>query len=175
MNKSLLMIGLFSVSSVALFSDDTAIDACEGVEAAPEPAPEPVAEAKPEPKPAPEEVITAELSGVPLFNTNADTLNAAGMDAMDELLSKIGGYKDVTAIAVIGHTDSRGSEAYNKALSERRAATIASMLKSKYPNVNITSGGLGESNPVATNDTAEGRQANRRVEVRTTIRKMVFN
>ena len=157
------------------FSTDAAIDACEGIEAAPEPTPEPVVEAPKEAAPLKAEVVTAELSGVSLFNTNSDTLNAAGMDALDQLIAKLDGFKGVTAISVIGHTDSRGSEAYNQSLSERRAATIASMLQGRYADANVTSKGMGESTPIATNDTAAGRQSNRRVEVEITAHRMTFN
>jgi len=76
---------------------------------------------------------------------------------------------------VTGHTDSRGSEAYNQSLSERRAATVASYLEAAYPDVNVTSQGMGESVPVETNSTAEGRQANRRVEVQVTAKSVTQN
>ena len=94
---------------------------------------------------------------------------------MDGLIAQLDGYKGVTAISVVGHTDSRGSEAYNQSLSERRAATIASMLQSRYADANVTSKGMGETSPIATNDTAAGRQSNRRVEVQITAHKMTFN
>ncbi len=171
---SVLKTGTSDCLHAGSFSDDAAIDACEGIKAEPEPAPEPVVEA-PKAEPLKAEVVTAELSGVSLFNTNSDTLNAAGMDAMDDLNVKLDGFKGVTGISVVGHTDSRGSETYNQDLSERRAATIASMLQSRYPDAKVTSVGMGESTPIASNDTAEGRQANRRVEVEITAHRMTFN
>ncbi|KJF92728.1 membrane protein [Photobacterium angustum] len=70
-------------------------------------------------------------------------------------------------IVVVGYTDSKGSEAYNMKLSEKRAAAVAEALRS-HLNIDgdrITSEGRGESDPVATNKTAEGRAANRRVEI----------
>jgi outer membrane protein OmpA-like peptidoglycan-associated protein len=67
---------------------------------------------------------------------------------------------------VEGHTDSTGTDEYNQKLSERRAEAVASYLsENNIPSGNITSRGFGKDNPVATNDTAEGRQQNRRVEM----------
>ena len=73
---------------------------------------------------------------------------------------------DVVSIKVIGHTDSKGSDAYNQALSERRASSVASYLLSQGLSPNkLTSEGRGESEPVADNATDEGRAKNRRVEL----------
>jgi outer membrane protein OmpA-like peptidoglycan-associated protein len=74
---------------------------------------------------------------------------------------------DKTIIEITGHTDSTGSEAYNQALSARRATSVGSYLTGQgilYDRV-ITEG-FGERYPVADNDTPEGRQQNRRVELR---------
>jgi outer membrane protein OmpA-like peptidoglycan-associated protein len=69
-------------------------------------------------------------------------------------------------IEIEGHTDSVGDEAMNQALSEKRAAAVRNYLASRgLPAVRITMTGLGESAPVASNDTAAGRQQNRRVEL----------
>ena len=70
-------------------------------------------------------------------------------------------------IDVVGHTDSTGSEQYNQALSERRAQAVANFLRSQgVTPARIAAYGMGETQPVATNATPEGRQQNRRVEVR---------
>ena len=172
---SVLKTGTSDCLHAGSFSDEASIGACEGIKAAPEPTPEPVVEAPKAATPLKAEVVTAELSGVSLFNTNSDTLNAAGMDAMDELIAQLDGFKGVTGISVVGHTDSRGSETYNQDLSERRAVTIASMLQARYADAKVTSKGMGESSPIASNDTAEGRQSNRRVEVEITAHRMTFN
>jgi OOP family OmpA-OmpF porin len=87
-------------------------------------------------------------------------------DKLLEAAEFIKKYPDVKFL-LAGHTDSIGSEAYNKALSNRRAAAVKKYLVEKfgiaahllYPR------GYGESRPIATNDTAEGQQLNRRVEV----------
>ncbi|QKQ28083.1 OmpA family protein [Candidatus Reidiella endopervernicosa] len=65
---------------------------------------------------------------------------------------------------VIGHTDSMGAAGYNMGLSERRAAAVASYLSGKgISRGMLSSKGMGESDPVASNDNAEGRMMNRRV------------
>ena len=71
---------------------------------------------------------------------------------------------------VSGHTDSRGSDAYNQKLSERRAQSVMAYLGSQGVDIssNFTARGYGESQPVASNDTDEGRARNRRVEVQRT-------
>ena len=70
-------------------------------------------------------------------------------------------------ILVEGHTDSTGSETYNQQLSERRANSVKNLLVARGVQAQrITITGYGESQPVATNATPEGRQMNRRVEIR---------
>ena len=65
-----------------------------------------------------------------------------------------------------GYTDARGAVGYNKRVSEFRATTIKSYLVGKGGNpMNIETYGLGPENPIATNETPEGRKANRRVEL----------
>ena len=73
---------------------------------------------------------------------------------------------DKTNVRVAGHTDSTGSDSYNQTLSERRAQSVAWILTSKGVAAGrIFAAGYGERYPVASNDTAEGRQLNRRVEL----------
>ncbi|MDG1207251.1 MAG: OmpA family protein [Pseudomonadales bacterium] len=73
-------------------------------------------------------------------------------------------YPDTTVV-IEGHTDSRGDEGYNKRLSQDRANTIADMLTNDFgiSSDRVTAIGVGEERPLASNDTAEGRQINRRV------------
>jgi len=73
---------------------------------------------------------------------------------------------DKTLLEVAGHTDNTGAAAYNQTLSEKRASTVAQYLSTRGVNSQrIITVGAGETHPVATNDTPEGRQANRRVEL----------
>lgn len=70
-------------------------------------------------------------------------------------------------VDIFGHTDSTGSDAYNQSLSERRASSVANFLSnSGVQSARLATQGFGESQPVATNSTEEGRAANRRVEIK---------
>lgn len=72
-----------------------------------------------------------------------------------------------TYIDVYGHTDSDGTDAYNQNLSERRAVSVADYLVGRgVQSARIATRGFGESQPIASNATAEGKAANRRVEIR---------
>jgi len=86
-----------------------------------------------------------------------------------EKLAKISGivlaYPDLK-LAIEGNTDSVGSDTMNQTLSERRASSVMDYLaKQNIPASSMTSEGFGKSQPVASNDTSEGRQQNRRVEL----------
>jgi OOP family OmpA-OmpF porin len=71
------------------------------------------------------------------------------------------------SLAVEGHTDAIGTDAYNQGLSERRAAAVLDYLVGKgVSSSQLSATGFGESTPIATNDTSDGRALNRRVELR---------
>ena len=72
---------------------------------------------------------------------------------------------DVKNFEIDGHTDSDGSDEYNQVLSEKRANSVKNFLVSQGVTAEVTTKGYGESKPVASNDTAEGKQKNRRVEI----------
>ena len=72
---------------------------------------------------------------------------------------------DVKAFEVDGHTDSDASDEYNQVLSEKRANAVKDFLTSQGIVAEITIKGYGESRPIASNDTPEGKQKNRRVEI----------
>jgi outer membrane protein OmpA-like peptidoglycan-associated protein len=85
---------------------------------------------------------------------------------MDRIAQILVRYPDTT-IVVEGHTDSTGSDTYNMQLSDRRANSVKRLLVQRgVADYRITTIGYGESRPVATNNTPEGRQMNRRVEIR---------
>jgi len=171
--------GLGECLIIGGYSEENTNPGCEGADAEPEPEPEPEpeAEAAPEPEPAPpQEIVSiATLGGKALFDTNADTLNGEGEQALADLLVQLEQYQEISVMYVTGHTDSRGSDEYNQGLSERRASTVAAYLEAAYPDVEVSSQGMGESVPVETNSTPEGRQANRRVEVQVTAKSVTQN
>ncbi|AZO91662.1 OmpA family protein [Pseudomonas sp. QLc11A] len=113
-------------------------------------------------EPVQSEVIT--LSDL-LFVFNQSDLTPTAKSQLDALMSQFLD-ADVVSIKVVGHTDGVGSDAYNQALSERRASSVAEYLISQgvAPN-KVTSEGKGESQPIADNETDEGRAKNRRVEL----------
>jgi OOP family OmpA-OmpF porin len=100
-----------------------------------------------------------------LFDFDKSVVRPDGKKSIDEALAKLQGVSLEMVIAT-GHTDSIGTDAYNQKLSERRAAAVKDYLVSKgMPAEKITTIGKGETQPVATNKTKEGRQKNRRVDI----------
>ena len=109
--------------------------------------------------------ITLDMPGHITFATNSADLNASLYPVLDKVSGTLVQY-DQTMIEVAGHTDSTGSAQYNQALSERRAQSVAAYLESRgVRNARLMVVGAGEGHPVASNDTPEGRQQNRRVEL----------
>jgi OOP family OmpA-OmpF porin len=110
----------------------------------------------------------ASLAGDALFATNSAELSSAGKVALDDFAFRASALK-VTNIGVVGHADSRGEDAYNLDLSVKRAEAVKAYLGEKGMESSIIyASGLGETAPVASNDTAEGRALNRRVEITVT-------
>lgn len=100
-----------------------------------------------------------------LFDYDSDVLRAAARDNLASLAASLDKYPE-TDIMIVGHTDSVGTDGYNMSLSERRSAAAVNYLVSKgVERARLRSAGRGETEPVAANATAEGRQQNRRVEV----------
>ena len=100
-----------------------------------------------------------------LFDTNGDTLKPGADELVSRLAQLLQNHPHIT-VRIEGHTDSTGSDAYNQALSERRAEAVALALESRgIPAQRLQAIGRGKSAPVAGNDTAAGRQQNRRVEI----------
>jgi outer membrane protein OmpA-like peptidoglycan-associated protein len=98
------------------------------------------------------------------FDTNKSTLTATAKANLDKLVPVFQSYAD-TDIVIYGYTDSTGKVEYNQTLSEQRAASVKAYLASKGLNtVRFNTTGLGIADPIATNDTPEGRTQNRRVE-----------
>lgn len=98
------------------------------------------------------------------FETSKSTLTAAARANLDKLIPVFQSYPD-TDIVIYGYTDNTGSVAFNQTLSEQRAASVRTYLASKGLNANrFKTKGMGINDPIATNDTPEGRSKNRRVE-----------
>jgi outer membrane protein OmpA-like peptidoglycan-associated protein len=109
--------------------------------------------------------ITLNMPSNITFALNSSDLNAQFFNALDGVSMVLKEY-DKTVIEVAGHTDSSGSDQYNQALSERRAQAVAGYLGSHgVKTQRLITIGAGEGHPVASNDTEQGRAANRRVEL----------
>lgn len=100
-----------------------------------------------------------------MFATNSSSLNQKTKDNLSDLATTLKKYED-TNILIEGHTDSTGADEYNQTLSEKRANAVSGYLMSLgVAGQRLSTVGYGEGQPVAENETAEGRQKNRRVEV----------
>ena len=109
--------------------------------------------------------IILNMPGNITFATGSADLNASFFGVLDSVALVLKEY-DKTIIDVAGHTDSVGSDQTNQALSERRAGTVGTYLRTKGVNdQRIATVGFGKTHPVASNDTPDGRQQNRRVEL----------
>ena len=108
--------------------------------------------------------LIVNLSDV-LFDTGSATLKPGAREKLARVAGILSAHPDLH-IEIEGHTDSVGSDDYNLGLSQRRAASVQTyLLQQKISPSAVDTEGFGESRPVATNDTAAGRQQNRRVEI----------
>jgi outer membrane protein OmpA-like peptidoglycan-associated protein len=105
------------------------------------------------------------ISGSVLFASGQSMILPTAQERLNQVAEALMINKD-RKLTVEGHTDSQGSHAYNQALSQRRAESVKNYLVSQgYPAELIAAQGQGEDHPIASNDTAEGRANNRRVEI----------
>jgi len=99
-----------------------------------------------------------------LFGYDHSDLTTSAETNLNKLVNVLQKYPD-TDIQVIGHTDSKGTDEYNQSLSERRANSVSAYLRNQGVNsARLSTKGMGESDPVASNEADEGRSLNRRVE-----------
>ena len=111
------------------------------------------------------DAISLVMPGNITFDTNSPSVKASFYDVLDSVAVVLEEFNK-TIIAVSGHTDSTGARDYNQQLSEKRAASVASYLKSRdIVDARFEVVGFGEDYPIADNSTAEGRALNRRVEL----------
>ena len=109
--------------------------------------------------------ITLNMPGNVTFPTDSSDLRPAFFSVLNSV-SKVLTEFDQTVVEVAGHTDSTGSDEHNQGLSQRRANTVGEYLYSqKIMDERIITVGMGEHYPVADNNTPEGREMNRRVEI----------
>lgn len=103
-------------------------------------------------------------SGI-LFPYNSDVLLPAARTNLDELANSLTRHPN-SSLTIVGHTDSDGTDAYNQGLSERRARAASVYLQSRgIAATRLSAVGRGESEPIASNATEDGKARNRRVEV----------
>ena len=109
--------------------------------------------------------ITLNMPGNVTFATDSADLSPAFFEVLNSV-GKVLKEFDQTVVEVAGHTDSTGSDDYNQSLSERRAGSVSQYFSAKgIAEQRLLTVGMGELRPVADNSSADGRQANRRVEI----------
>lgn len=107
-----------------------------------------------------------DLSADVLFDFDKATLTTKASKEIEAAAKKITEADVSGTITVTGHTDADGAEDYNQDLSQRRATTVAKALDPLLPSgVTLETGGRGESDPIAGNDTEDGKALNRRVTI----------
>jgi len=100
-----------------------------------------------------------------LYDFDSDVIRSDAAQNLRSLASSLAKYPN-TDLLIVGHTDAVGTSDYNQMLSQRRAAAAANYLASQgVSSARLQAVGRGETEPIATNDTEAGRQANRRVEI----------
>ena len=99
-----------------------------------------------------------------LIGFDSSDLNTGAQTNLNKLVNILQKYPD-TDIQIIGHTDSKGSDDYNQGLSQRRSSAVATYLSGQgITSSRLSTKGMGETDPVASNETEDGRAQNRRVE-----------
>jgi outer membrane protein OmpA-like peptidoglycan-associated protein len=110
-------------------------------------------------------VVRVTMTNQTAFEIDSADIKPGFHTTMNKLAEVVVRYGKTT-LTVVGHTDNTGSLAHNQALSERRALSVARYLEAQRVNsMRLATAGKGETQPLATNATESGRQANRRVEI----------
>ena len=100
-----------------------------------------------------------------LFNTDSYVLRDEAKETIDRIINVISRSYSGREIIIQGHTDNVGEAEYNQTLSENRAKVVADYISPNLQSNRISYSGYGDKNPIASNDTAEGRRRNRRVDI----------
>ncbi len=173
-------IGLFAAGFMLLtttacgpivFSDDASLAI---VGSAPEPEPEPVAEPEPEKRVEVRDnkiVINEKVQ----FELDSHKIRDVSHDLLNEVASVIKENPQIKKIEIQGHASAEGGDDHNMKLSDRRAKSVMKYLTSKggVAKDHFTAKGYGETQPIASNDTEDGREKNRRVEFVITEQEIV--
>ncbi len=175
-------LGLFAAGFMLLtsaacgpivFSDDASLAI---VGTASEPEPEPVAEPEPEPQKRVEVrdnkiVINEKVQ----FEVNSHKIREVSHDLLNEVAKVIKENAQIKKIEIQGHASAEGGDDHNMKLSDRRAKSVMKYLTSKggVAKDHFTAKGYGETQPIASNDTEDGREKNRRVEFVITEQEVV--
>ncbi len=156
----LVMTGLFIGCASTKTQDTITLDLAEVVTyEAEEPAP--VQEQKPELL----QQLEVKVSDETCFGFDSVSLTEEGKDALQEVANTLKNYPE-SLVVIVGHTCSMGDPYYNIDLSQRRAEAVRSVLQQQYGVTNpISIEGKGASEPKVSNETMDGRRANRRVEI----------
>ncbi len=135
-----------------------------------DPPPLPPPEPEPEPEPEPPRRVEVTASAIVItekimFEVDKAVIQPQSFDLMNEITAVMKDNPRIKKISIEGHTDSDGSNRYNKKLSNKRAAAVVAYLEEHGIDASrLTSVGHGEENPLVENDTAGGKEKNRRVE-----------
>lgn len=112
-----------------------------------------------------DELVLDMPSGI-TFDFDSTAIRPQFRATLDQVADTLRRYEQ-TYVDVYGHTDSVGSDAYNQTLSERRAGAVADYLSTRgVQSARLATRGFGESEPIASNETEQGRAENRRVEIK---------
>jgi outer membrane protein OmpA-like peptidoglycan-associated protein len=149
-NVALAMSG--GCGGVVKFEDTTPI----AIASAAPPAPPPRVEVKAD---------RIEINEKIQFELDKANIMEASHSLLNEITAVLAQHTEIKKVDILGHTDSDGSDAYNQDLSDRRAKAVMQYLVGHgIDQARLTAKGLGESKPIASNDTAAGKEKNRRVE-----------
>lgn len=161
---SLLALALTACGGTIAFSDTSSLTIVGDP-----PAPPPPPKEEPPPPPKPKRVeVTADKIMIRekiQFDLNKATIKSDSHELLGEIVDVFKENTHIKKVSIEGHTDDQGSDTYNQKLSEQRAKSVVDYLVSKGIDAKrLASKGLGESKPIASNATEEGKEQNRRVE-----------